>query len=123
MYHAQSARAQFGKLGPSPARILTRPLHDFLAFRRFVTPQVIQIAFWFGVAYSVIAGLTLTVAGLVGGGIVVMLAGLLMLALGPIAVRVACELALVLFRIGEMLTEARNNALAGGDSTPAAQAA
>jgi hypothetical protein len=117
MYQAQAHRAS-AKLGPSAFRILSRPLQEFLEFRRLITPQVIQIVFWFGVAYSVIAGLTVTVMGLVGNGVLLMLGGLLVLALGPILVRIACELVLVIFSINDTLTLARKNSL--NESTPPA---
>ena len=81
-------------------------LKDFLAFRSLVTPKVIQIVFWLGTAYFVVSGLTMTIMGLTGSGLMLMLIGLLMLSLGPIAVRVCCELVMLIFQIGEAITEA-----------------
>ena len=81
-----------------------RGFSDFLAFRSLVTPKIIQIVFWLGTAYFAVAGLTMTVMGLTGSGLVLMLIGLLMLTLGPIIVRVFCELVMLIFKIGDALT-------------------
>jgi len=76
-------------------------MHDYLAFRRFITPVVIQIIFWIGVGVSVIRGVALiaTIGGANG-----IITGLIVLFVGPIAVRVACELIMAVFRIHEALT-------------------
>ena len=91
--------------------ILAQPsfdgLRDFFAFRNLVTPKIIQTVFWLGSAFSVVAGLTTMVLGLTGDGIVMMLVGLLMLALGPIGIRVFCELIMLVFKIAEILTQAQ----------------
>ncbi len=83
-------------------------MHEYLTFRRFITPVVIQIIFWIGVAVCVIRGITLIAAsaGAFGGGIGIV-SGLIVLFVGPIAVRVACELIMAVFRI--------HDSLVGGD--------
>ena len=85
-------------------------IKDFLSFRRMITPLIIQIIFWVLSALSVIAGLISIVAGVArdgGGGAV--LSGLVMILLGPILVRIWCELVIVAFRINETLTDIRKN--------------
>ena len=94
---------------PPRRRIILSPqsmngFKDFLAFRNLITPKIIQIVFWLGTAYFAVAGLTMTVMGLTGGGLVLMLIGLLMLTLGPIIIRVFCELVMLVFKIGDALT-------------------
>jgi len=81
-------------------------MHDYLTFRRFITPVVIQIIFWIGVAVCVIRGITMIAAsaGAFGGAIGIV-GGLIVLFVGPIAVRVICELIMAVFRIHEALTE------------------
>jgi hypothetical protein len=74
---------------------------DFLTFRKMITPVVIQVLFWLGVA-SVVIG---TVIGIANGQA---MQGLLLIILGPIAVRVYCELLIVIFKINDTLTEIRN---------------
>lgn len=86
-------------------------MKDFWAFRRMITPMTIQMIFWIGVAVCVISGLIAIVEGAsapYGGGAQV-LAGLLVLLLGPLFVRVWCELLISLFHMNETLTEIKNN--------------
>jgi len=71
-----------------------------------MTPIIIQILFWIGVAVCVIVGIIEIVSGTntpYGGGGSVVFMGILLLLLGPILVRVWCELMLVLFSIHDML--------------------
>jgi len=81
-------------------------MHDYLAFRRFITPVVIQVIFWIGVAVSVILGITMIAAsaGAFRGAIGVV-NGLIVLFVGPIAVRMICELIMAVFRIHEVLVK------------------
>jgi len=89
-------------------------MSDFLAFRRMVTPIIIQIVFWIGVAVCVISGLIAMVSGAAsqfGGGAQILI-GLLLLVVGPIVVRIYCELLILLFRMNETLTDIKSS-LAG----------
>ena len=73
-------------------------MNDFLAFRKMITPMVIQILFWIGVAVCVLGGLVTMIGGATssrGGGAAV-LSGLVMLVLGPLAVRIYCELLIII---------------------------
>ncbi|NBD95305.1 MAG: DUF4282 domain-containing protein [Gammaproteobacteria bacterium] len=79
---------------------------DFLAFRRFATPFLIQLVFWAGTLAFVIWGAGLIAAAdhawretdtaMVWAGIGVML-------IGPAVLRIAGELVMVVFRIYERL--------------------
>lgn len=83
---------------------------DFIKFRKMITPMIIQILFWVGAAFSVLGGL-ITMAtsfGRYGGGAGSFLGGLLIIVLGPVVVRIYCELLILLFRINETLTEIKN---------------
>lgn len=85
-------------------------MEDFLKFKKMITPIIIQILFWIGVIICVIVGIAAIVGGLsaqYGGGASVFL-GLLWLLLGPLAVRVYCELLIVIFAINDTLTEMKN---------------
>ena len=86
-------------------------MDDFLKFRKMITPAIIQILFWVGVVGSVIAGLVImgTSFNSYYGGIGVFLGGLLTLVLGPVAVRVYCELLILFFRMNETLTDIKKN--------------
>jgi len=79
---------------------------DFLTFRKFITPVVIQIIFWIGVVVCVIMGI---VAMAQQGGLGGVLGGLGMIILGPIMVRIYCELLILMFRINDNLVDIRNN--------------
>jgi len=86
-------------------------MDDFLAFRKMITPVIIQVIFWVGVALCVILGLVLIIGGAgerYGGGEQV-LGGLLLFIFGPIVVRIWCELLILFFRMNETLTEIKSN--------------
>ena len=78
---------------------------DFLAFRKMITPLVIQVLFWLGVVGAVGAGLFLLVAA---DGIQKLI-GLAMVVGGPIAVRIYCELLIVAFKMHECLNDIADN--------------
>ena len=78
---------------------------DFLAFRKMITPLVIQILFWLGVVVTVIMGLIT----LVTADGFAKLRGLVMIVVGPLAVRIYCEILIVLFRMNESLTDIADN--------------
>lgn len=97
---------------------------ELLGFRQMITPLIIQVLFWIGVVVCVIAGLSSIVGGAAsqygGGGRV--LAGVLTLLLGPLVVRVYCELLIVLFRVRDLLEDIKSNtAKPGADTTPMAK--
>ena len=94
---------------------------EFISFRKMITPTIIQILFWIGCGASVLGGLFLLFAGATssfGGGFMV-LQGLLMIVLGPIAVRIYCELLILAFKIYDALVGIRED-LARGQSSSAA---
>jgi len=72
---------------------------DFLAFRRMVTPLIIQIVFWVGVAFCLVFGLLAMVNS--RGQLLPIIYGLVLVLIGPIFVRVVCEMIIALFRIEE----------------------
>ena len=84
-------------------------LKDFLSFRKMITPVIIQVLFWVGVAGNVIFALFIMVSSLTSyidaAGF---FGGLLLLVIGPVMVRVYCELLILLFRMNETLTEIKN---------------
>ncbi|MHB8068093.1 MAG: DUF4282 domain-containing protein [Desulfobaccales bacterium] len=84
-------------------------MKDFLAFRTMLTPVIIQVIFWLGAAICVIVGLVLVLSGVgqYGGGPNV-LKGFLLVFLGPVGVRIYCEILIIFFRINETLTEIKH---------------
>jgi hypothetical protein len=90
-------------------------MNDFLAFRRMVAPVIIQVLFWIGTALCIIAGLVaiggaelLSARGGPSAPLAV-LGGIAYLILGPLVVRIYCEILIVVFRMNETLTEIRNS--------------
>jgi len=77
---------------------------DFLSFRRFFTPTLIQVVFWIGVGVCVVEGITMIAssAGAFARGIGIV-NGLLVLFVGPVVVRVLCEVLMAIFRIHDSL--------------------
>jgi hypothetical protein len=76
-----------------------------------ITPVIVQALFWVGAGIAVIAGLIGIGSGLsssYGGGSQV-LGGLLILVLGPVIVRIYCELLILLFKMYEALNEVRTS--------------
>jgi hypothetical protein len=65
-----------------------------------ITPIIIQVIFWLGV-------IVFAIAALVSMGQSFLL-GLALLVVGPLCVRIYCELLIVLFRINDTLTEIKN---------------
>jgi len=74
--------------------------NDILFFDKMLTPQIITVVYWLGLAGTVIGGLfTMTQS---------FLTGLAILVLGSIAVRVYCEIVIVFFKINESLKVIRD---------------
>ncbi len=74
-------------------------MKDFFTFKRMLTPFVIQIAMLIGIVTMVLVGLY---------GIFfqdAILKGIIIMILGPIAMRLFAELLVVFFRVNETLTD------------------
>jgi NADH:ubiquinone oxidoreductase subunit 6 (subunit J) len=83
-------------------------MKDFLAFRTMVTPFIIQILFWLGAIICLIAGVIMVIYGSTQGQAQYVWQGVLLFVLGPLGVRVYCEILIVFFRINETLTEIKH---------------
>jgi hypothetical protein len=82
---------------------------EFLAFRKMITPVIIQGIFWLGVSLCIIIGLVQIIMGasaVYGGGAMILI-GLITLFIGPLFVRIYCELLILLFRIYDELVAMR----------------
>jgi Domain of unknown function (DUF4282) len=86
-------------------------MNDFFAFRKMITPVIIQIVFWIGVVVCVIGGLVSIVQGDV--------AGIFMMLIGPVVVRIYCELIIVAFRMLDTMQKIEKNT--AGEATPPAE--
>lgn len=74
-------------------------MNDYLTFDKFITPVIIQILFWIGLAGIVVLSLWMIASGVPGGAMM----GLIYLLLGPIIWRIYMELLLIMFKIREEL--------------------
>jgi hypothetical protein len=82
-------------------------MEDYLKFRKMITPVIIQVIFWVGTVFAILTGLYQVFLGISAdfqGGKQV-LSGLLLLFLGPLGVRIFCELLIMLFRMKETMDE------------------
>ena len=78
---------------------------NFLSFDKMITPTIIKIIFWIGVVMSALSGLSMIITGFnssYGSGFAVLM-GLLTLVLGPLLVRVYCELLILFFKMYDSL--------------------
>ncbi len=95
--------ARVAKAGGSRALVL---VGDFLRFRIMVAPTIIQVFFWLGAVAAIAFGIKHIVSGArMPGGDTLMIIGVLWIILGPLVVRILCELVLVVFSINNALVE------------------
>src|SRR5690625_242219 len=81
----------------------------FLKFEKMMTPIIIQLIFWIGFIAAIIAGIITMIGGLTGdGGFGSVLIGLVILVVGPIVVRIYCEVLMVAFKILGLLVDIRD---------------
>ena len=86
-------------------------MRDFWAFRTMVTPVIIEILFWIGAIFCLIIGGMMIIYGAMQyrlGQAHYLWQGVLLVVLGPLGVRVYCEILIVFFRINETLTEIKH---------------
>ncbi|MFZ5448988.1 MAG: DUF4282 domain-containing protein [Thermodesulfobacteriota bacterium] len=86
-------------------------MSDFWAFRTMVTPVIIQVIFWVGALICLFTGAGMIIMGISGqqaGMGHYIWKGILLFILGPLGVRVYCEILIVFFRINETLTEIKH---------------
>lgn len=81
---------------------------DFFTFDKMVTPGIIQIMYYILIVLVVLGALVMMAMSLMGGGVAAFIFGLIYLVLGPIAVRIWCELVILGFNIYKVLCEIRD---------------
>lgn len=86
-------------------------VQDFMTFKKMITPFIIQVLFVIGVVGSIAIGLisigSWASSRYSGGGS--FLLGVLWIFLGPIVVRIYCELIVVIFSINNTLADIRSS--------------
>jgi uncharacterized membrane protein len=86
-------------------------MSDFWSFRTMVTPVIIQIIFWIGAILCIVIGVIMVIYGATHfqtGQSHYLWKGVLLFLLGPLGVRVYCEILIIFFRINETLTEIKH---------------
>lgn len=85
-------------------------MDDFLKFRKMITPTIIQVLFYVLAGLTALSGLGMMIASPFQryGGVGLFFSGLVTLVLGPVIVRIYCELLILFFRMNETLTEIKN---------------
>jgi len=81
-----------------------------------ITPLIIQVLFWVGIAISTLLGLIVLVSGIIGGigddSIGAVLGGLclgpVIIVLGILTSRIYAELLILAFRVNETLTDIKD---------------
>jgi hypothetical protein len=86
-------------------------IKDCLDFEKMLTPVIIKVIYWILLALTILGGLIQIIVGLAskynsGDQVLV---GFLALILGPIFVRVYCELLIVIFSINGHLADMKNS--------------
>ena len=83
-------------------------MKDFLNFNRMITGDIIKYVFWALAGITALIGIFGFLGGLVAGEFGAALGGLLVAVLGPILIRIYCELMIILFKIHETLVAIKN---------------
>ena len=80
----------------------------FLQFERLITGEIIKYVYWALAGITVLMGLITILISLFTGDALGIFSGLLVTVLGPILIRIYCEIMIVMFKIYETLVEIRN---------------
>jgi len=74
-------------------------------FERMITPFIIQVIFWVGVIGSIFGGIFMMIGNGGFGGVLI---GLVVMLIGPIAIRIYCEILIVAFKMLSLLVDVRD---------------
>jgi len=84
-------------------------MKKFISFDKMITPAVIKIVFWLGVGFSVLMAIISFGSAFTEQGSVANVAlGVLILMVGPLMVRIYCELIMLGFKMLNSLDEINN---------------
>lgn len=85
-------------------------IKNLLTFDTMITPFIIQIVFWVGTLGSVISGVIMLISGFTDiAPTMYIFAGILIIIIGPLVIRVYCELLILTFKIYEHLSAIRSS--------------
>jgi hypothetical protein len=83
-------------------------MKEFLHFDRMITGDIIKYVFWVLSGICVLMGVVTLLGSLAEGEFVGVLGAILIAVLGPVIIRIYCELMIILFKIHENLVAIRN---------------
>ncbi|MGN6306408.1 MAG: DUF4282 domain-containing protein [Mesorhizobium sp.] len=83
-------------------------LSDFFSFEKLITPSVIKIVYWLGIAVLLVFGVASFFMGLLSGSLGAGLLSLVGSVLGLLLWRVMCELYIVIFGMFDRLGQIRD---------------
>ena len=83
----------------------------FLRFEKMITPIFIQIMFWLGFIVSIFGGFGIIGYSIISsnGNFLMSLAGFAFIFIGPIALRIYCEMLIVVFKMQGALIAIRDS--------------
>lgn len=84
-------------------------MKSFLSFDKMIVPVIIKVIFWLSMIGSFIFGIGMIGYGIISsdGGIVEIMIGILSFFVGPIIMRIYCEMLIVVFKMQESLVDIR----------------
>lgn len=77
-------------------------------FQKMIAPTVITVLYWIGIVVCIIGGLWAFVASIAAKDFAGAIVAILIIVLGPIAVRCYAELLMIIFRIYDVLVDIKN---------------
>lgn len=83
-------------------------MKEFLHFDRLITGDIIKYVFWVLSGLCVLGGVITLLGALAAGEIGDIFLALVIAVLGPVLIRIYCELMIVLFKIHESLVAIKN---------------
>ena len=85
-------------------------MRKFFSFDKMITPFIIKFFFWLGILGVLISGFIMIGVGIFSkeGGFMQIITGIISLFLGPILVRIYCEMLIVFFKMQESLVQIRD---------------
>lgn len=86
-------------------------MKQFFSFNEFVTPKLMKVFFWVTMSFLIAICLASLAVSARAGSWDGVLSSIMVLVLGSILIRVACDVVLVLFRIYGVLRDIRDAAL------------
>ncbi len=87
-------------------------IKDFLSFNKMISSTIVTVIYYINVAGAILWGIGFIIAGATGNGYGAggkIFTGIMLIILGPLFVRIFCEMLIVVFKINDTLTDIKNN--------------